>query len=465
MRPIFFSKLYHIKQMNINKEQIDDVNIVYSVQVGKDDYESKVNDILRDYRRKANMQGFRPGKVPESLIRKMYGKAVLIEEINKLVSESLQNYIKEEQLSVLGDPLPRISGDEIDWEIGNDFTFEFEIGLAPEINVNLSKEDRLTKYQIVVDREMIDKELDYHTRRYGQYVETDAVIDFSEKLDINLVQLGDDGQPLQDGHSAENSILTLSFIKDEKKKPFENLKTGDEIVFNLSETVSTDYLIASLLKKDKEKIGDISASLFKLTVNSIQKLVDAELNQELFDNVLGEGKVTSLEEFENKIKEALTNNLEQNSKSKLVNDAREYFLEKISPRLPEEHLLKWITSTNAEANKEEIEKEFPAFLKNMKWDLISKAIVKENDLKVEEQELINYAVSAVRQHFAMYGKRDLSEEELKEQVSKILDDERSVRELASQILENKAIDRIIETVEIVSQEISYDEFKKYNINE
>ncbi|MDR1171120.1 MAG: trigger factor [Bacteroidales bacterium] len=448
--------------MNINKEQIDDLNVVVSVGISKDDYESKVSEVLRDYRRKANMPGFRPGKVPEGLVRKMYGKAVLVDEINKLVSKSLQDYIEEQELQVLGEPMPEVSSDDLEWEIGNDFTFGFEMGLAPAIDVKLSKKDRITKYQVAVDQELISRDIENYASRYGQFVDTDAVVDFKERLTGDIVQLGDDGNPLQDGLSAEDSLLVVSLIKDEEhRKPFENARAGDEIVFNLSETFSNDWEIASILKKKiSEEVSDISASLFRFTVKSIQKFVNAELNQELFDKVFGGGTVTGIEEFENHIKEEIATDFEESSMSKFGSDAREYLLEKLNPQLPEEFLRKWLLATNKEVSKETFEKEFPMFLKNMKWELIANAIVKQNELKVDEQEIIDMAKATVRRQFTMYGMSNIPDETLTSYAMNSLKDEKSIRGMASQVLEKKIAKTVNEAVDVNIQELSPDDFNK-----
>ena len=448
--------------MNINKEQIDDLNIVVSVQVGNDDYGVKVGEVLRDYRRKANMPGFRTGKVPEGLIRKMYGKAVLIDEINKLVSESLQNYIKEQDLKLLGDPMPKVNGDDLDWEIGNDFTFDFEMGLSPDINVNLSKEDQITKYQIVVEQDIVNSNIENYSRRFGQFVEVDAVVDFKEKLTGDIVQLGDDGQPLQDGLSAEDSSLVLLTVSDEeRKKQFANTRTGVEIVFNLSETFPNEWEIASILKKkDKAEVGDIRNSLFRYTVKSIQKFVNAEVNQELFDKVFGEGKVTDFEEFENQIRKSVELAYGERCMAKFSDDAHDYFLEKINPALPEEFLRKWLKASNKEMSEEAFEKEFPVFMGTMKWELIVNAIIKEHGLKVEEQEIINFAKAMTRRQLSSYGASNISDEDLTGYAMNYLKDEKNVRDMASQVLQNKVAFVIHETVDVVMQEISFDDFNQ-----
>jgi trigger factor len=448
--------------MNINKEQIDDLNIIVSVQIGNDDYGNKVGEVLRDFRRKANMPGFRPGKVPEGLIRKMYGKSVLVDEINKLVSESLQNYIKEQDLKLLGDPLPKVSGDDLDWEIGNDFSFEFEMGLAPNIEVNLSKDIQLTKYQIEVSQEMIDRDVENYCRRFGQFVDVDSVAEFNEKLTGDIVQLDSEGQPSQNGISAEDTSFSILPIKDdERKKPFENAKAGDEIAFNLSETFTNKWEVASILKKkDQEEVGDISGSLFKFTVKNIQRYVNAELNQELYDKVFGEGAVTNSEDFENKIWSNIGAEFEESSMSKFSNDAFDYLVEKINPPLPEEFLRKWLKSRNNEISDETFEKEFPQFLKNMKWELISNTITKQYELKVEEQEIIDSAKAATRRQLTMYGISNISDEHLTGYAMNNLKDEKTVRATAVKVLENKIAKIVLDAVDVSIQEMSLDDFNK-----
>ena len=449
--------------MNINKDQIDDLSIIVSIEVGKDDYESKVNSILRDYRRKANMPGFRPGKVPEGLVRKLYGKAVLVDELNKLVSDSLQNYIKDQELRLLGDPLPKAKNDDFEWEIGSDFTFDFEIGLAPVIDVQLSKEDSLTKYQITVEQDMIHQEVMNIAARYGQFIDADAVVDFQERLEGDIIQLGDE-QPLPDGLSAEDTMLMMALIKEEKyKKPFENAKAGDEIVFNLSETFSNDWEISSILKKKtKEETGNISGFLFRFTVKSVKKFANAEVNQELFDKAFGEGTVSNEKEFEERIKENIAKNFEERCFVRFIHDARQYLLEKINPPLPEDHLRKWMLFVNKDKDISEdvFEKEFPMFLKTMKWDLIVKSIAKQYEIGIEENEIIDFAKSTTLQQLMMYGLNNPSDEILTRYAMDSLKDEKNIRDVAAQVLERKIVKVVSENIDTNTQEMSLDDYNQ-----
>lgn len=448
--------------MNVSKEQIDDLNIVLSVQVSNDDYQEKVVEVLREYRRKANMPGFRPGKIPEGLIRKMYGKGVLIDEINKIIPDALEKYIKEQELKILGELLPIVNTDEMDWEVGNDFTFSFEVGLSPEIGINLSKEDHLPKYKIIVEQEVVDKNIDNYLKRFGQFVDVATVVDFQEKLTGDIVQLGNDGQSLPDGLSAEDTTLYLMNVKeDELKIPFENAREGDEIEFNLSATFPNEWEMASILKKkDKAGLGDVTASLFRFTVKNIQNFVNAELNQELFDKVFGAGTVSNPEEFENRVRKNIESVYEENCMSKFNDDARQYLLENINPPLPEDFLRKWLLSTNKEIVGETFEKEFPVFLKTMKWELIVNAIIKKYELNVEEQEIVNFAKYITGRHLSSYGMNNISDEDMNNYATNYLKEEKNVRDVVAQILQKKATSMIHATVDLQMQEISFNDFNQ-----
>ncbi|MDR3094651.1 MAG: hypothetical protein LBU62_08445 [Bacteroidales bacterium] len=448
--------------MNITKNQVDDLNIVLSLDIDNADYSEPVKKVLREYRQKANMPGFRPGKVPEGLIRKMYGKAVLVDEINKMVSESIANYIETEKLNILGDPLPVTDGEELDWEIGNSFHFDVEMGLTPVVDVKLSKKDKLTRYKITIDKELLAKNTGYYASQYGHFEETDAVADFSEKLTGNITQVNEDKTLIENGLAAEDTSILLSLIKDEKfKKPFEKAKINDEIIFNLSETFPNDWEIASILKKKNKEVGDITTSLFKFTVLKINKFHDAELNQELFDNVFGKDAVTSLEEFEGKIESEMSENFENATLSKFGLDAKEYLISKITPPLPEQFLRKWLWNINKEKMDEsDFDKQLPAFFKEMQWSVISGAIIKDNDIKVEESEVVDYAKVLTMNQFAQYGISNFPEDELTSYAMNYLKDEKNVRQVISSLLDKKVTQVILDAVNVAIKEVTPDEYNK-----
>jgi trigger factor len=449
--------------MNISKNQVDDLNIVLSLDIENADYIEQVSKVLREYRQKASFPGFRPGKVPEGLIRKMYGKAILVEKINDLISESIGKYVEDEKLQLLGGPLPVTDGDQLDWEIGNSFHFDVEMGLSPVIDTKLSQKYKLTKYKITIDKELITKNTGYYASSYGKFVETDVVEDFSEKLMGNIVQLNEDKTPVENGLSVEDTSLLLSVIKDEKlKKPFKKAKINDEIIFNLSETFPNDWEIASILKKKNiEEVGDITTSLFKFTVLKINKFVNAELNQELFDKVYGEGTVTSIEDFESRIENEMTENFENATLSKFGADAKEYLLQKINPPLPDQFLHKWLWNSNKEQMDEStFEQQFPDFIKEIQWSVISGAIVKDYDVKVEENEVIDYAKVLTKNQFLQYGITNFPEDELTNYAMNYLKEEKNVQQVISILLDKKIAQLVLDNVNVTVKEVTPDEYNK-----
>ncbi|MDX2415374.1 MAG: trigger factor family protein, partial [Bacteroidales bacterium] len=314
--------------MKITKENIDDLNAVLSVNIVKEDYEEKVNEQLKDYKKKANIKGFRPGKVPFGMIKKMYGLNVQVEEINKLVSESINTYITEEKIEILGDPLPKIDEESgIDFETQEEFTFNFELGLAPEFEIKLSAKNKLPYYEIKIDEKMRNDFLDNYKRKFGVY----SVGDLTEEEDLlkaNVVELDDKGVIVGNGIFAENSTLSINVIKDEKiKKTFIGRKIGDIIDFDINKAYPNDFEIAGILQKQKEEVGNIKG-VFRATINEINRFNPAELNQELFDKVYGEGTVKSEEEFMSKLDIEISENLKKESDYKALMDARTLAIEK-----------------------------------------------------------------------------------------------------------------------------------------
>ncbi|MCX6261405.1 MAG: trigger factor family protein, partial [Bacteroidia bacterium] len=291
--------------MNITRESIDDLIAVLKIQVEKADYDGNVEKVLRDYRKKANIKGFRPGMVPIGLIKKMYGKAVQIDEINKVVTENIQKYLTDEKIEILGDPLPKIDDNEkIDFDTQESFTFSFDLGLAPSFETKLSKKNKVTYYEIAADDKMKNDYLDNYTRRYGKFEKADI----SEEKDIlkgKIEALDEKGNPLLEGILADDTTLSIEVIKDKKvKKQFIGRAEKDSIDFDLRKAFPNDNEIAGLLKKQKEEVGKVEGD-FRFTINEISRFRPAEINQELFDRIYGENIIHSEEEFRNRINEEI----------------------------------------------------------------------------------------------------------------------------------------------------------------
>ncbi len=313
--------------MNITRENIDDLNAVLNVKIEKADYQEKVEKVLKDYRKKANIKGFRPGMVPIDLIRKMYGFAVKVDEINKTVSENIHKYITDEKIEILGDPLPKSDEQEkIDFEKQDDFKFSFELGLAPEVVLNFGKKDKVDQYEIIIDEKMKNDYLSNYTRRFGEFKKAETVED-KDILKGKIEALDEQGNPKAEGPVNDKATLAVDIIKDEEiKKEFIGKKENESIDFDLKKAFPNDNEIAGLLGKKKEEVEGLEGK-FRFTIGEITRFHPAELNQELFNRIYGEGVVNSEEEFMKKIEEEISASLKRESDFKLMQDIKKLALE------------------------------------------------------------------------------------------------------------------------------------------
>jgi len=445
--------------MDITRENIDELNAVLKVQVVKDDYEEKVNEVLKDYKKKANIKGFRPGKVPFGLIKKMYGSSVQLEEMNKIISGGISNYITEEKLEILGDPLPKTEDNEnIDLDTQEEFEFYFEIGLAPEFEVKLTGRNKVPYYEIKIDKKLRNDFLDNYRRRFGTYEDADEVTE-DDVLRGDIVKLSDEGEPL--GETIKNdSSLSVKVIKDEiVKKEFIGSKPGVTIEFDIRKTFPNEHEIAGLLQTDHSQVAGVDGK-FRFTVKAINRFRMADVNQELFDRVYGEGTVKSEEEFMNKLDEEIRENLSKESEYKLNLDARNMVIDKTSFDLPEEFLKKWLLKTNKDITEEQVEKDFTDFLRDLRWQLIRNKIAKENEIKVEEQDMLNEAKEFTRMQFQQYGIFNAEESQLESYASEILKKEEDYRKIADKVIDDKVINKIKEEIKIDTRKVTTDEFNK-----
>jgi trigger factor len=448
--------------MNISKELKDELNAVLKVQISKDDYEPKVKNTLKDYQKKAKIDGFRPGKVPTGLIQKMYGKSVMVDEINKLLNNSLIQYIKDEKLHLLGDPIPSEADQKvIDWENQTEFEFAFEVGLSPEFELSISKKDKLKAYSIIPDAKLIESYTDNYARRYGQFVICNSIEDGKEMLKGAMIELNEDGSVKEGGIITAESTVYAEFIKDEDiKKKFSGLKSGDSISFNVRKAFPNDVELASILHVKKEEAANISSD-FTLTIASISKFEKAEVNQELFDKIYGEGNVSTIEAFQAKIEEEIKNNLSRESEYKFRVDTKETILNKVNFKLPVDFLKRWIYSSNeGKFSKEQIDTEFVTFERDLKWQLVQNKIVKENDLKVTEEEVLDLAKQQTRMQFEQYGLFNVPEEHITNYAVESLKRQEDARKMFERKFEDKVLEFIRANVTIEEKEVSAEEFDK-----
>jgi trigger factor len=445
--------------MNITKENIDDLNALLKVEIKKADYEENVEKVLRDYRKKANIKGFRPGMVPIGLVKKMYGKAVQLDEINKLVSESIHKYLHDEKVEILGDPLPKEDQDIINFDTQEDFTFNFELGLTPQFEIKLSKKNKVNYYQISVDEKMKNDYISNYTRRFGQFRNAEK----SEEKDMlkgNIAELSNDNTITDEGLKAENTTISIDIIKDEKiKKHFIGRKTDDEIDFDLRKALPNDFEIAGILNKKKDEVADINGK-FRFTIKEINRFEPAEIGQELFNKVYGEGVINSQDEFMNRVEDEIVSNLKKESDYKTMLDVKKLVIEKTDFNLPEDFLKKWLLKVNENTTQEQIEKEFDSFRSDLKWQLIRNKIAKENEIKISEEELQAEAENITRYQFQQYGLFYATDEQIGNYAREMLKREEEAKRIAEKILEEKAIEKLKEVVKLEDKIITADDFNK-----
>jgi trigger factor len=446
--------------MNITRENIDDLNAVLKVEIRKSDYEEKVENVLKDYRKKANIKGFRPGMVPIGLVKKMYGKAVQVEEINKLVTDNIQKYLTDEKIEILGDPIPKADEQgKIDFDTQEDFTFSFELGLAPVIELTLSKKNKVTLHEIIIDKKMKSDYLDNYTRRYGEL----RKVDLTEEKDVikgKIEAIDDAGHVIPEGPSADDTSLGIDIIKDKKiKKQFIGINQNDTIDFDLKKAFPNDTEIAGILHKKREEVADLEGN-FRFTVNEISRFYPAELGKELFDKIYGEGVVNSEDEFMNKIEEEIAINLKRESDFRLMMDIKNLAIEKTDFKIPEDFLKRWLLKVNEKTTSEEIDKEFESFRKDLKWQLIRNKVARDNEVKISEEELLKEAENMTRYQFQKYGLFYATDEQINNYAKETLKREEDAKRIADKILEEKVILLMKELVKLENKSITVEEFNK-----
>ena len=447
--------------MNINLENIDQVNAVINLTIEKTDYEKQVADVLKDYRQKATIPGFRPGKVPAGLIKKRFGTAVLVEEVNKLISQNLSKYMIDEKLPVLGEPMPNDEKQKpIDWEKDESFEFTFDVALSPEVKVSLDKRSKYTYYNIAVSDDMIQQQVDMAASQLGENIPAEEAKEDST-VRGNFVQLDADGNEVEGGIAPEGVLLAVDKIKDEEiKNAFVGCKKDDIIVFNPIKAFENNHEVSHMLNIKHEE-ADTLESDFRYTVTEILQFQKAELNEELFKKLYGEEtEIKTLDDFKAKIKEDLAKNLAFSSDHKFTLDTRDALVEKTDLEMPEEFLKRWLVAVNKELTQEQIENEFPAFILDLKWQLIKDTIAKENELKVEAEEAEDFAKKMAMAQFQQYGINDAPEEQLESFAKMMLEKPEEKERIYKKLLEDKVVEVVKEKVTIQEEEVSQEKFNE-----
>lgn len=448
--------------MNITLKNTDSVNAVISINIDKKDYEPAVESSLKKFRQRAEIPGFRKGKAPLGMIKKLYGDSVLADEINKLVGDNLYSYIRENKLNVLGEPLPNETEQkEIDFRTQDNFDFLFDIALAPEMQVALTKEDELPYYTIKIDDEMIDKQIESYRSNYGSYNQVDT---FSGKdmLKGTLTELTKGNKKKRDGLVVEEAVMMPSYIKDETEKAlFDNAKKGDAIVFTPSVAYEGNAAeIASFLKIEKEQVADFPGS-FKYEIDEITHYEEAALDQALFDRVFTPGEVTTEEEFRNRIRQALAEQFEGSSKYKFSLDVRQLIDEKTKDIVfPEDFLKRWLLASDKERTPETLENEFPKIIADLRLHLAKEQLAKDNQIELAQEDLIHYAKEITKAQFAQYGMMSIPEDIQDKYAQDMLSKEDTARNVADRAIEDKLMRSVKDMIKTDDKEISLEEFNQ-----
>lgn len=448
--------------MNISLENIDKVSAVLTINLEKADYADKVEAALKNYRKKANVPGFRPGQVPMGLLRKRFGRDITAEEVNKLLGEKLYGYIKENDLKILGEPLPCEDRQQnIDFDTMEEFSFAFDIALAPEFKAELTADDTVDYYDIQVDDKMIDGQVRMYAQRAGSYEKVDAY-ETKDMVKGLLAELDENGNTKEGGVQVENAVLLPEYFKnDEQKAIFAGCKVNDVLVFNPNKAYDGhDTEIAALLKINKEDVPAMTSD-FSYQIQEITRFKEAELNQELFDQVFGKDVVKTEEEFRGKIKEVMAAQFVADSDYKFILDVRAYLMNKVGKlEYPDAFLKRFMRVSNPKKDEKFVEENYDKSIEELTWQLIKEQLVKAYNIKVEKEDLVETAKNLTKIQFAQYGMINVPEEMLENYANEMLKKQEQVESLVGRSIESKLSAELKNVVKLNKKSVSVEDFNK-----
>jgi len=449
--------------MNIQFETSENVNGRITLTVEMADIQPEYDKILKDYRRRANIPGFRPGNVPMSLIKRQVGPQAKMDSLNKLVGKKMYEYFDTNHIHTLGSPLPSSEQTPVDMESDGPFVFAFDVAICPELKVAMNGETTMDYYHISIDDKIIDQQANFYSRRHGEYVKADEYDpDKNDMLKGDLRQLDDDGNTLEGGITVSEAVLMPEYIKvDEQKKLFDGAKLGDVVTFNPRKAYPDHVAeVASLLRIKEEEVAT-AASDFSFQITEIERYEPAKVDQALFDKVYGEGKVTSEEEFRAHIADELKPQLQANSDQKFLEDVRkECERQTESAVFPEALLKRILLEANKDKGEEFVEKNFAGSITQLRWQIIKEQLAEENGVKVEDADLKAAAKERVRMQFAQYGITNAPEEYVEQYATDMLKNRKEIDELADQALDGKLTAALKGVVKLNEKTVTLDEFRE-----
>lgn len=447
--------------MKISFENPDKVNGLLTLTVETADFQERVEKTLKNYRKKANVPGFRPGMVPMGMIKKQFGEAVKAEEINKLIGEEIYKYINDNKIKMLGEPLASETQEPVDLSKDAPYEFKFDIAVAPEFKVSLTGRDKIDYYTIKVDDELVNRQIDMFASRAGHY---DKVEEYqaNDMLKGDLRELDENGNTKEGGITVEAAVLMPEYIKaEDQKKLFENAKLGDIITFNPKKAYpESDVEVSSLLKVTKEEAANITAD-FSYQITEISRFVKAEINQELFDSVYGKDEVKDEESFRKKIAEGLSAQLVNDGDYKFLVDLRKHLEDKVGALTFPDALLKRIMlNNNKERGEKFVEENYEQSIKELTWHLIREQLVEANGIKIDDNDIRETAKEAARAQFAQYGMTNIPEEYIDNYANDMMKKKEYVDSLVDRSINRKLTATLKNVVKLVQKEATLDEFNE-----
>ena len=448
--------------MKITFDCPDKINGLLTMTIEPVDYQEKVEKTLKDYRKKAQVPGFRPGQVPMGMVKRQYGTAVKVDEVNRLISEELYKYIQENKIKMLGDPLPNQEKQQPqDFEKDGELTFVFDIAVAPEFSVALTAKDKIDYYTINVDDKLIDQQVQMYQSQAGEFVKGE-VFEGNDTLTGDLRQLDDKGNTLEGGITTESGMIMPAYIKaDDQKKLFDGCKAGDIITFNPKKAYpDNDAEVAALLKVDKEQVKDLTSD-FSFQVTEIRHYQPAEVNQQLFDRVFGEGAVKDEKAFREKIAELLKAQFAGSSDFKYMHDVRAHLEKKVGKlEFPEVLLKRIMVNNNKDKGEDFVEKNFEGSIKELAWHLIKEQIVAANEIKVEDDDVKRVAKEAIRAQFAQYGMSNVPDDVLENYAAEQLKKRENIDNFVDRAVDLKLTEALKNVVKLNEKSVSLEDFNK-----
>lgn len=446
--------------MNVSMQNVDKVSALLTVNIEKADYQEKVEKLLKKYRQQVNMPGFRKGMVPMSLIKKQFGKSAMAEEVDKLMQDAVNNYIRENKVNMLGMPLPNDEKMQtIDFDTQENFEFVFDIALAPEFKAEVSEQDAIDFYTITVSDEMVNSQVDMYAQRAAKYEKVEEYAD-RDMVKGLLAELDENGNTKEGGIQVEGAVMMPSYMKnDEQKAIFATAKVNDVLVFNPNAAFEgNEAELSSLLKIKREEVAEMKSN-FSFQIEEITRAVPAALTQELFDQVFGEGAVSSEEEFRGKIKEGIAAQFMADSNYKFLLDARTYLMNKVGKlEFPDALLKKIMLMNNEDKGESFVEENYEKSLEELTWHLIKEQLVEAFEIKVEQADVLEMAKENTRMQFAQYGMMSIPEEMLENYAKEMLKKKENVEGLVNRAVETKLAAALKGKVALNNKEVSMEEF-------